>query len=493
MNLRLILIAGMLALFAGAANVSAQYKPEYRPDSTQVGVSSIPEGAADPGQGAKPDAVSGASRRPDAASGASYQVAPEEHKVLSKLARAASRLSLGGYGEAAYTRNFYSQHFNRYKSPEDHEDDPSHGTFDLPHVVIFIGYDFGKGWSMQSEIEFEHGGAESAVEVEADESGEYEQEIERGGEVAIEQFYIQKTFFPWLNVRGGELVIPIGETNAHHMPTEFFTVYRPEGEDSILPCTWHQVGISVWGRMPQWGYEVLVTSGLDSERFGNDSFVHDGATSPYEFKIANNYALALRIDNYSIKGLRLSASGYYGRSFDNTLKSHTSSTYDGCHGDLWIGTFGFQYKDKHFLVRGNFDYAHLPDADLITSFNKTFPSHTGSNDGTPSKHQPVGESALMYGVEAGYDIFSHLNLRNKDSKLYIFGRYEYYNSMESGTSASTYEWCKKNRFAVGLNYFPLPDIVIKAEYSYRKFTSTYNNEPSVSLGIAYSGWFLNGK
>ncbi|MFC2743767.1 MAG: hypothetical protein ACFN1I_10335, partial [Selenomonas artemidis] len=30
----------------------------------------------------------------------------------------------------------------------------------------------------------------------------------------------------------------IGMTNAHHEPLHFFTVYRPEGEATILPCTW---------------------------------------------------------------------------------------------------------------------------------------------------------------------------------------------------------------------------------------------------------------
>ena len=33
-----------------------------------------------------------------------------------------------------------------------------------------------------------------AVEVEAEETGEFEHEIERGGEVALEQFWIQKSF-----------------------------------------------------------------------------------------------------------------------------------------------------------------------------------------------------------------------------------------------------------------------------------------------------------
>ena len=115
----------------------------------------------------------------DGITGATRQAAP-------------GRLRIGGYGEAVMTRNFYSQSFNRYKKPENYADDKSHGRFDLPHVCLNIGYDFGKGWTLGSEIEFEHGGNGTAVEIEAEEAGEYEAEVEKGGEVNIEQFWINK-------------------------------------------------------------------------------------------------------------------------------------------------------------------------------------------------------------------------------------------------------------------------------------------------------------
>ena len=116
-----------------------------------------------------------------------------------------SRFTIGGYGEAVYSRNFYSDSYLRYNSEEaaKNRKNEKHGRFDLPHVVLFIGYDFGKGWTMGSEIEFEHGGTESAVEVEEEEGGEYESEIERGGEVALEQFWIQKSFCPEFNIKLG--------------------------------------------------------------------------------------------------------------------------------------------------------------------------------------------------------------------------------------------------------------------------------------------------
>ena len=232
------------------------------------------------------------------------------------------RLQVGGYGEAVMTRNFFSDNYLRYKNPELYKNE-QHGRFDLPHVVIWLGYNFGKGWSMGSEIEFEHGGTESAVEIEEEEGGEYESEIERGGEVALEQFWIQKSFSPALNIRAGHIIVPVGATNAHHMPTEYFGVYRPEGENTIIPCTWHETGISFWGETRGWRYEIMFIAGLDADRFNSKGWIHDGAGSPYEFKIGTSYAGAFRIDNTSVPGLRLSLSGYVGNSFNNTLNNHS--------------------------------------------------------------------------------------------------------------------------------------------------------------------------
>jgi opacity protein-like surface antigen len=93
----------------------------------------------------------------------------------------------------------------------------------------------------------------------------------------------------------------------------------------------------------------------------------------------------------------------------------------------------------------------------------------------------------------------------KDEKLFVFGRFEHYNTMASGTYQSMYKYTKKYRCAFGVNYSPVKQITIKGEYSYRFFEKPnnnglasdsplykqpYNNEPSVSVGVTYTGWFL---
>lgn len=396
-----------------------------------------------------------------------------------------NRLSVGGYGEAVMTRNFYSDKYLRYTTPGKYRNE-DHGRFDLPHVVIFLGYDFGNGWTMGSEIEFEHGGTESAVEIEEEEGGEYESEIERGGEVALEQFWIQKSFMPQLNLRVGHMVVPVGYTNAHHLPTEFFGVYRPQGENAIMPCTWHETGISLWGRAGAWRYEAMFLPGLDSERFGSSSWIKYGSASPYEFKIANSYAGAVRIDNYSLPGLRIGVSGYIGNSFRNNLSPTDGDKFKGVTGTVAILSADFTYKGYNFLARGHYDYGHLSDAAKITAFNMAM------RQDSPSKHQTVASAAVAAGAEVGYNIFGlSRSLTAKNQKFYIFGMWDYYNSMyrmEEGSRAL--KWTSRNTISAGVNYFPIRDIVIKGEYSIGLLKSPYNNEPSVSIGIAYSGWFL---
>ncbi|MBO5330897.1 MAG: hypothetical protein J6A72_00740 [Alistipes sp.] len=397
-----------------------------------------------------------------------------------------SRLTIGGYGEAVYTRNFFSDKYLRYTDAETYKDDKSHGRFDLPHVVLWLGYDFGRGWSLGTEIEFEHGGTESAVEIEEEEAGEYESEVERGGEVALEQFWINKAWLGGkINLKMGHIIVPVGATNMYHMPTEFFTNYRPEGESTIMPCTWHETGVSLWGEVGKWRYEVMLLPGLDSDRFGRQTWVAGGAGSPYEFKIANSYAGAFRVDNFSVKGLRLSLSGYVGNSFRNTLSVTANEKYKDVKGTVAIGSFDFCYDAHNLIVRGNFDYGHLTDSELITKYNMSM-----RND-SPSPKQAIGSDAISAGVEAGYDLFGiGDNAKLNGQSLYLFGRYEYYDSMykTEGTIQDS-AWCGRQRVAVGLNYRPISDIVIKAEYSIGLLDKAFNNEPSFSIGIAYSGLF----
>lgn len=396
------------------------------------------------------------------------------------------RLSVGGYGEVAMSRNFYSDHVSRYSLADEHKDDPSHGRFDIPHAVIYLGYDFGKGWTMGTEIEFEHGGVGMAYEKEDEEGGEWEQEVEKGGEVELEQFWIQKSFGRWANIKAGHIVVPVGLNNAYHEPLNFFTVYRPEGENTILPSTWHQTGISFWGKTNGWRYELQFLAGLNSDNFTNTGWINKGPGTPTEGEIATKYGTALRIDNYCIKGLRIGLSGYYGHAIGNSYPNNKDGAESKYKGVVAIGAIDFTYNNYNWIVRGQADYGYLSDAKQLKYFTNRL------NGLSPFHHSAfVSKNAFAYGIEAGYNIFSQIEkLRQDNQKLYLFGRYEHYNPYASKTKNTSYDYTNVKRMAVGINYYPVKQIVVKAEYSHRFLKSQYNNEPAINIGVAYEGWFL---
>ena len=406
--------------------------------------------------------------------------------TLLPLSAEAQGLSVGGYGEVNFSRNYYSDHMSRYSQPEEHKNDPSHGRFDVPHAVINLGYGFGKGWSLGTEIEFEHGGNGLAYEKEDEEGGEWEQEVEKGGEVELEQFWLQKTFSRAANLRIGHIVVPVGLNNAHHEPLNFFTVYRPEGENTIMPSTWHQTGLSFFGRYGDFRYEAQFLAGLNADNFTNTGWISKGHKSPLEFDVANKYGAALRIDNYSVKGLRIGLSGYYGQSIGNSYPRNANGVDAEYKGTVCVGAVDFTYNDHNWIVRGQADYGYLGDAEeLKYVYNRV-------NKKSPYHHSAfVSKNAYAVGIEAGYDVFSQIRqMRQKEQQLYVFGRFEAYNPYASDTKGTPYDYTAVKRMAVGVNYHPIHEIVVKAEYSKRFLKSLYNDEPAINIGVAYEGFFL---
>ena len=197
--------------------------------------------------------------------------------------------------------------------------------------------------AMGTVIEFEHTGTGSAIENEADEAAEWEYEQEKGGEVELEQFWIQKSFGRAANVKAGHIIVPVGLNNAYHEPLNYFTVYRPEGENTILPSTWHDTGIAFWGRSGKFRYELDVVAGLNAMLFNRDKWIHHGAGSPFEFKPANQMGAAARVDFYAMKGLRFGLSGYVGNSVHNTFPNDIQGDgkpYDDANGVWSAGNDG---------------------------------------------------------------------------------------------------------------------------------------------------------
>lgn len=129
------------------------------------------------------------------------------------------KFRFGGYGEIL--ANFMDYGTNRFSGKDLGNTKDHRNSISIPRFVLAFDYKFNSKWILGVEIEFEAGGTGSAYEIENTENGEHEMEIEKGGEVALEQFHITRLIHPAFNFRAGHLIVPVGLTNEHHEPINF--------------------------------------------------------------------------------------------------------------------------------------------------------------------------------------------------------------------------------------------------------------------------------
>ena len=399
----------------------------------------------------------------------------------------------GGYGEMV--ANFKDYGINRFYGHSDGNSKQNHNTISIPRFVLAFDYKFSPKWILGAEIEFEYGGTGTAYELENTENGEYETEVEKGGEVALEQFHITRMIIPELNVRAGHLIVPVGLTNAHHEPINFFGSSRPEGETTIIPCTWHETGIELLGRFGKgyasFDYEAMVVTGLNANGFDRNKWVRGGKQGLFEGDNFTSPAYVVRLNYTGVPGLRLGGSLYHcantGANADKLI------TYDEI-GKIPVTIYSFdaQYSDRYVTARANYLSGNIAHADQVGAKNGKLSNKSGY-----SRLTPIAKRAVSYNAEVGVNLKNIIGCE-KFPVIYPFVQYEYYNSQEKGEGMDVMDArCQVSKWNFGLNWKALPNLVVKADYTTRQIgtakvfgTGPYNSENEFGIGIAYIGWFF---
>ena len=114
-----------------------------------------------------------------------YVAAQEETEEDTEF----SKFRVGGYGEVVAALKDYG--LNRFNGSSAGSTKEHRATVAIPRFVLAGDYKFNRHWQVGVEIEFEAGGTGTAMELEKSENLiDRETEIEKGGEVALEQFHI---------------------------------------------------------------------------------------------------------------------------------------------------------------------------------------------------------------------------------------------------------------------------------------------------------------
>lgn len=403
-----------------------------------------------------------------------------------------SKFRFGGYGEAL--ASFMDYGINRFDGTSSGNSRTHRNTISIPRFVLALDYKFSPKWILGAEIEFESGGTGTAVELENSENGEYETEIEKGGEVALEQFHITRLIVPQFNIRVGHMIIPVGLTNAHHEPINFFGSSRPESETALMPSTWHETGIEFFGsfgrNFSRFDYQVMVVAGLNANGFDRNEWIAGGKQGVFENDNFTSPGYVARLDYRGIPGLRTGVSFYYCRDAGaNSDKEHTYSSVGRI--PVAIGSWDAQYRNRYITTRANITYGYIGNSAGVSDVNRLLP-----NKSPYSRLIPVAKNALGYGAEIGVNLASVI--KGQCPVIYPFARYEYFNPQYRGTRRTTMDKrLEVSKWQFGLNWFALPNLVVKADYSTRRpgtsklfGSGPYTSENEFSVGIAYIGWFI---
>ncbi len=349
--------------------------------------------------------------------GGSTQAQADPELIHSGLGPAASKIyqndsgvSVGGYGEMLFTERFGD----------------SGDTVDFYRAIVYFGYRFDDKWVFNSEIEWEH-----------------------VDETAVEFAYIDYLNSEELNFRVGHMLMPMGITNQMHEPTTFLTPNRPLVERYILPSTWHENGVAVYGEVADLQYDFAVVNGMNSD-FDLAASGMRGGRQKGSKASAEDLAYVGRVNWSPVDELTVGGGLYIGDSAQSDAAASDFSTT--------ILEFHAEYQQGPWQAQALFATASVDDADLL-------PTASASDD------------LSGWYVQAGYDLFAD---NGKDDSLVPYLHYSAFDLQEDSAADS-----EVTRIMAGISWQPIPQLVFKGGLSRQEQGSSEDDILELAVGYIF--------
>ncbi|WP_207774336.1 hypothetical protein [Sphingobacterium corticibacter] len=399
-----------------------------------------------------------------------FQQQPGLALAASKIFFSEKRWSIGGFGEFNYVP--FQQNVNT-----------DLGDLELYYSGLyrystFFGYRLTDKliWNSEFQIEFMH-----------DRDGNTHQEI-------LVEAFVDYLYADYLKARLGFYPLTIGYVNNNDEPVMFYSVNRSDVERLITPSTWIEFGAMFYGNISKdWSYALGFSQGLNSEEFVGASWIRQGRE--IRLGVPRSLAINPQINYHGLPGATLSVSGYYGNSGQGNAVRMNDREED-IKGRINLTTaYGtYHWRTFRFVALGT--YGTLSDTEKI--YQQT--AEHADNGG-----QVLGSNTYGYLFELGSDILPYLRrgpasqrqhrssflFDSHEMKLSLFGRYERLNThqqvnpllqsiprVESNLSITT----------LGVNFNTKENIVLKANYQYRRNKSPLDPNPvsnMVETGIGF--------
>lgn len=324
-------------------------------------------------------------------------------------------------------------------------------SFEARRFNVFIYSSISDRVKLTSELEFEHGTEE----------------------IALETAIVDVQFHTALNLRAGVLLSPLGKFNLAHDSPRYDIIDRPMVSTQIIPATLSEVGVGLFGALfptvyDRVSYEIYLVNGLGDGVVGGAG---DGTRiaigkSESAFEEDNNGSPAFT----GRLALNPRFGGELGFSFHTGF--YNSYKFEGEQIDdkrrLTILALDGEYRWRRLKFRGE---AVLAKIDVPESLSEMF------------AEQQKG----FYG-EVGYTLLRRPLFNFPDASLILAARYDYID-LNDGKFSSTGQNIGDSlrRLTIGLSFRPTVETSIRLSYARNWQRDVFNNLAhgmNIQFGVA---------
>jgi hypothetical protein len=358
--------------------------------------------------------------------------------VAVPTAAAQENTTVGGYGEIHYTnvrgRNTPAEvNFRRF--------------------IVYLAHSFNDRLAFRSELELEDAKVEGGSS---------------GGEVALEQAFLDYRVSDALTLRTGLVLPPVGIVNETHEPPTFNGVDRPAFDHDVIPTTWREIGVGIVGKLPiadGWNYRLYVVNGLRADGFSDAEGIRGGRQEGREASFANPSVTGRVEWVRPAGGLRVGGSFWYGGT---------------TAGDTLLGTGSFDAPIALVSADARYDRGALALRAVVATVSVSDADTINALYGSAVASRIAGGY-----VEVAYNVL-RLAAPTTSQRLNAFVRYERYDTQAEVPAGTMRDRGFARRITtLGLSYKPTWNTVFKGDYTLLRTAAGTGQGETLRLGVGY--------
>jgi len=374
------------------------------------------------------------------------QAAPPAAAASAPAAAAATAAPVAAGPAAGPTTVFSGYAELNYNRPTEQ---PENAQADLRRFVLGLQHRFSETTKMAGEIEVEH-----AVSSADD-----------PGEVEIEQAYVEHQLGPVWGLRGGLFLIPAGLLNENHEPTAYYGVERNFVETAIIPTTWREGGVQLFGQFDNGlTLQTGLATGFDLTQW--DATSPEGQQSPLgsihqELSLAKAHDLSLfgAVNWRGIPGLLVGGSVFSGNATQGQTPTSSRVTLWDAHARWNPGRLDL----SALYARGTISNTAALNAPLV---------------GNPTLIPSAFDGAYVQGAYQAWT--------RQDYALTPFVRWERFNTGKSyadlGPGLTPAPLPTETVWTAGASFQLTPGVVVKTDYQWFRVADA----DRFNLGLGWS-------